>query len=515
MSLLNDAERHFLSGLSELIYCNPFQHRRIELEKELLGPEFAWDTGEVWSRHVQWDEERPNVQWLKQQVEATTSKLRDRLADAADVTEQELLLYEDAALYVLYHRFWQPLQDLIDDPHDGRGQPRRITFWDQFKADFDFFLSVPKRRLPSGYEPAHVLAFFYQIRRAFHHIYHFILGQSKAAARLRAAIWQSIFTHDMRRYRRHLYDRIGDIAVMITGPSGTGKELVARAIALARYIPLTPDRKGFEADYSQSFHALNLSALSPTLIESELFGHRRGAFTGAVDDRIGWFETCGSWGTVFLDEIGDVDLAIQVKMLRVLQTRVFQRLGETGDCRFEGKVITATNRDLPEAIRLGRFRQDFYYRLCSDTIVTPSLREQLDDAPGDLRELVLFLAGRIAGDAAQCVTDEVLWWIEHHLDDRYPWPGNIRELEQCVRNVLIHNEYRPPQQQQQHRKALDSGADGTEAWISAVRTGSLTADQLLRRYCQLVYDQTGSYEQAAVRLKLDRRTVKSKVADQP
>lgn len=107
------------------------------------------------------------------------------------------------------------------------------------------------------------------------------------AARLRAAVWQSIFTRDLERYRRSLYRRMHDISTLIIGPSGTGKELVAQAIGLARYIPFDPEKQAFTQDFTESLHALNLSALSPTLIESELFGHRRGSFTGAVQDRTG------------------------------------------------------------------------------------------------------------------------------------------------------------------------------------------------------------------------------------
>jgi transcriptional regulator with PAS, ATPase and Fis domain len=207
---------------------------------------------------------------------------------------------------------------------------------------------------------------------------------------------------------------------------------------------------------------------------------------------------------VFLDEIGDVDTAIQVKLLRVLQSRTFQRLGETQPRRFEGKVIAATNHDLAEEIKRGSFRSDFYYRLCSDKIVTPSLRDQLDDSPEDLTNLVLFLAGRVAGDAAEEVADEVLKWIGRNLGPDYDWPGNIRELEQCVRNVMIHHSYTPA-------GASEDGADDRGALIASIESGALTAEQLLCEYCRLVYAQTGSYEQAAKRLKLDRRTVKSKV----
>ena len=137
-------------------------------------------------------------------------------------------------------------------------------------------------------DPAHLFALGFQARRAFHHIFRQIFGASLPAARLRARVWRSVFTHNVRRYRTVLYDRMDDIPTLITGESGTGKELVARAIALSRYVPFDARTHAFAADPGAGFWAVNLSALSPTLIESELFGHRRGAFTGAVLDRPGW-----------------------------------------------------------------------------------------------------------------------------------------------------------------------------------------------------------------------------------
>src|SRR5262249_14365870 len=243
--------------------------------------------------------------------------------------------------------------------------------------------------------------------------------------------------------------------------------------------------------------------LSPTLIESELFGHRRGAFTGALEDRAGWLEVCERFGTVFLDEVGDVDPAIQVKLLRVLQTRTFQRLGDTKSRTFHGKIIAATNRDLAHEIQAGRFREDFYYRLCSDIIATPPLAEQLRESPSELRYLVLFLAARIVGqEEAQALADEVTAWIAAHLGPAYPWPGNVRELEQCVRNVLIRGEYRPPA-----RPAPSARGELT----AQLMAGGLTAEELLCRYCTLVYAETGSFQETARRLGLDRRTVRNKV----
>jgi transcriptional regulator with PAS, ATPase and Fis domain len=298
---------------------------------------------------------------------------------------------------------------------------------------------------------------------------------------------------------------MGDVTTLVLGESGTGKELVARAIGMARYIPFDPESRCFAADFASSFHAVNLSALSPTLIESELFGHRKGAFTGALQDRVGWLEACARHGSVFLDEIGELEGPIQVKLLRVLQSRSFQRVGETTDLRFEGKLIAATNRDLPAEIERGAFRADLYYRLCADVVRTPTLREQIADSPDELPGLISVLTRRIVGEEdAEDLTREVVAFVGEHLGDRYPWPGNVRELEQCVRNVLIRGHYSP---------ALipRRGGGDDEDLSELVRAGSLDADELLRRYCTHVYAQTGSYEEAGRRLGLDRRTVKARV----
>jgi transcriptional regulator with GAF, ATPase, and Fis domain len=165
------------------------------------------------------------------------------------------------------------------------------TIFDRFRKDTAAYLNIPGISF-SPEETGHIFACFFQLRRAWQNIFENIIGGSAASVRLRAAVWQSIFTSDMRRYRRALYQRMGDITTLVAGPSGTGKELVARAIGLSRYIPFDPKKKQFTIDFSQCFFPINLSALSPTIIESELFGHKKGSFTGAVADRIGFLELC-------------------------------------------------------------------------------------------------------------------------------------------------------------------------------------------------------------------------------
>ncbi|HEY2586181.1 MAG TPA: sigma 54-interacting transcriptional regulator [Tepidisphaeraceae bacterium] len=496
----SQADLSAAQAISRLLFSNPFLPERIECERAVLGDQFV-DVNAAWNLAQDWEGNRPNIGRLLETAERLAARTRDRLAAGERGSEKEIGLYEDVALYLLYYRVHEPLTRYIKG--EMAKPPQELSAaYAKFAEDVAHFFEIPGLKLSGELDAPHLFALYFQVRRAFHHTFENIVGSSMPAARLRAAIWQSIFTHNMRRYLRVMYDRMSDLTTLITGPSGTGKELVASAIALSRYIPFDARAKSFADSYEALFHPLNLSAMSPTLIESELFGHRRGAFTGALEDRAGWMEVCQPLGTVFLDEIGELDPAIQVKLLRVLQTRTFQRLGDTKTRHFRGKIIAATNRDLPKEMAAGTFRQDFYYRICSDLIATPSLRDQLAEAPGDLRHMILFITRRIAADEAEPLADEVEAWVRKHLGRDYPWPGNFRELEQCVRNILIRHEYRPP----------DLGArDAAGKLAEELDRGALTADELLRKYCTLVYSRTRNLEETARRLKLDRRTVKSKV----
>jgi len=500
MPFLTTQQRAFLSAVSQLAYANPFLPEWVEFEQAVLGDAFV--AGEpVWSQHVR-DPEQPraNVWRIVERLEALAAALRARLREGAQAQAADLILYEDAVLHLLYQRYYRHFFAAAFGPAASQSDPARWRFYNNFLADWRGFFHIDGLRFPTGHDPRHTFACFRQIQCAFEQVFRDIIGSSMPAARLRASIWQSIFTHDIRRYRRTLYARMGEFATLITGPSGTGKELVARAIAQSRYVPFDDRRLAFADDCG--FYPINISALSPTLVESELFGHRRGAFTGAIADRKGWLETCPELGSVFLDELGDLDPAIQVKLLRVIETRTFHPVGDTAGRQFRGKLITATNRDLAALIGKGRFREDLYYRLCSDQVVTPALAEQLADSPAVLRELVFYMSRRVAGEEAEALAREVLDWVGANLPADYAWPGNYRELEQCVKNVLIRRNYQP---------SRPRARNPVEQFALDARAGRLSADVLLTRYVTIVYSRTGSYEETARRLGLDRRTVKAKV----
>lgn len=205
--------------------------------------------------------------------------------------------------------------------------------------------------------------------------------------------------------------------VMITGESGTGKEMIAHSVhALS-------GRQG-------SFVAVHCAALPPTLLESELFGHEKGSFTGATEQKKGRFELADG-GTLFLDEIGEIDQSVQVKILRALETRSFERVGGTQSVVTDTRVITATNRDLKTMVSEGKFREDLYFRLFVVAINLPPLRERQEDIPMLVKHF-LDEFSRENNKGEMSISEEAL-----DVLCRYAWPGNIRELRNCVERMVV------------------------------------------------------------------------------
>jgi len=209
-----------------------------------------------------------------------------------------------------------------------------------------------------------------------------------------------------------------DATVLIEGETGTGKELIAHAIH-------TQSRRG-----NRPFVKLNCAAIPLGLLESELFGHEKGAFTGAVGQKIGRFEAANG-GTLFLDEIGDIPLELQAKLLRVLQEQEFERLGSTYTHRVDVRVVAATNQDLARLVAEKKFRMDLYYRLNVFPIAVPPLRQRLEDIPMLVAHFVNKYAERMA-KRIETITSDALEALV-----RYPWPGNIRELQNLIERAVI------------------------------------------------------------------------------
>jgi len=288
-----------------------------------------------------------------------------------------------------------------------------------------------------------------------------------------------------------LIERVSDgkSTVLIQGRSGTGKELVAKAI---HYNGPRKDKP---------FMAVNCSAIPETLLESELFGHVKGAFTGTVTTKTGLFEEADG-GTLFLDEIGDLSLSMQVKLLRVLQEREIKPVGGTESKKIDIRLITATHQDLAEKIRQGTFREDLYYRLNVINIIIPPLKDRPEDIPLLARHF-LNLYAKENNRSGMTVSREVL---EAFIN--YPWTGNVRELENIIERAVIlckGNEITledlPPHFLKESRESLEK-----------TDLSSLSLDEVEKEHIQRVLESVGGHKmKAAEILKIDRRTLYRKL----
>jgi DNA-binding NtrC family response regulator len=313
-----------------------------------------------------------------------------------------------------------------------------------------------------------------------------------------------------------LIEQVADLetTILITGESGTGKELVMEAI----------HARGKRC--SGPLIRVNCSALPESLLESELFGHVKGAFSGAVTDRIGRFQAANR-GTIFLDEIGDISPSIQLKLLRVLERKEFERVGESKTCHTDVRIIAATHVNLMEKVRKGEFREDFYYRLGVMTIYVPSLRERKEDIP--------MLTDHFYHMFSKCFNKRFLGISKDVLDIfmRYPWHGNIRELKYVMERAtilcpggMITPAYLPSElsnlagfageiAQDQHIDLNRSASESTTGSVPLARPVSKLADSDSERekILRILRETDGNKAKSARILGISRSTLYRKLHD--
>ena len=264
MSHFANPEKKFVVVLGRIIDCNPFLPERVALEKQALGSNFL-DRDANWNLDPTIYRRSENVIRIAEKADVLITSKRKARSSNQPWSSEEDQLFADLVDYVMFSRLAEDFSDFID------GAWSRVSkVYERFKADL---AEVQPEQLEShgNRSPHHLFAIYFQLYRAFRNIFDHLIGNSAPIIQLRAEVWKSIFTHDVRRYREHLYARMCDFSTLITGPSGSGKELVARAVGLSSYIPYSEERGQFELTPANMFVPINLSALSPTLIESELF----------------------------------------------------------------------------------------------------------------------------------------------------------------------------------------------------------------------------------------------------
>jgi DNA-binding NtrC family response regulator len=478
---LTAAEREFFALVAEAAFANPFSDARAEIDLKITGAR----------RHL------TPAERLELLIPTVRGRLRgfesSGRAHVQAYAGEDHELVETVFLFDTYYRCHLDLDRLIAEQERAGDEPCRVEFAPQVLA----------RLRELGFresEACRHFALLYQLRRAYYFIAGGLLGKSRSMKDLRLHLWNNVVTHSIRRYARHLLGRMEDFSTLLLGETGAGKGAAAAAIGRSGWIPVDSQKQRFVESFTKAFVAINLSQYAEALIESELFGHRKGAFTGAVEGHEGVFARCSPHGAIFLDEIGEVSVPVQIKLLQVLQDRVFHPVGSHERRRFHGRVVAATNRPLDDLRQEGGFRRDFYYRLCSDVVAVPPLRVRLAEEPAELEALVGHLVSRLAGESSPDLAEHVIAVIRRSVPAGYAWPGNVRELEQCVRRILITDRY--------DADLGESALDARASLREAMSTGALTVEELLVAYCALLRERHGSYSDAARKAGIDRRTVR-------
>ena len=340
-------------------------------------------------------------------------------------------------------------------------------------------------------------AYFFKFAERFIFIYYYIVGENNEVNQCRKQLWNSIFTHDLKQYVDGLYKKMEDFSTLILGETGTGKGLAAAAMGQSGYIPFNPQLEQFEVSFTRSFYSVNLSEIPESLLESELFGYSKGAFTGADTNRDGILNQTTKYGAIFLDEIGDTSIQTQIKLLKVLQERTFTPVGSHEKQTFNGRIIAATHQPLNELMKRGEFREDFYYRLSSDVIILPSLKAQWQSNPNDMANLVSHAIKKVLGYHCKNTLEKTVKQIQA-LPPDYSWPGNVRELEQCIRRILIKGNYTPMAKQNNNP-------------IEALIKSKQSVEQMTISYCKALFKSNHNYQGVAKITGLDWRTVKKYV----
>ncbi len=480
---LTEDEFRFCTDVSSVVQSNPFEEYYFRKQREVVGVSDSVDRLRV-------------VLSMSSRLSHFSAKLKhEKRSNMHHYSPKEQAILVPTLLFDIFHRFVEQMDSFILQQIEVGERSLRMPFKEQLYKEFcDFGFQ--------HHETLLYIAMIFQMRRAFYFIDRNMPGNSPSICRLRKDLWNAVFTNNLSSYKEFLLGKMEDFSTLILGETGTGKGTAALAIGRSGFIPFDYNKGIFVESFQSAFVPINLSEFPETLLESELFGHAKGAFTGAVATREGIFGRCSSHGSIFLDEIGDISLPVQVKLLRVIQERNYRSVGSFADKSFGGRVIAATHQNIETLLYEGQFRDDLYYRLCSNTITIPTLQERLQEDPQELERLIKHLVIRIVGKGFTASPEEIAKAIRSSLGEEYGWKGNIRELEQVIRRYMLTGSCDIT------RPAAPLKKGSLE---ESIRKGDLSLDDIRSIYCQMLYDQYGSWEKVARIGGIDRRTVKKLV----
>ncbi len=496
-----------LEAITDIGETNPFGVARPVKENQFLETDHPVDPLHRDSFPIRAQVTKELLVSLEEALDEIAPSIRE---NRKGYNQSQKELYRNGVWFWIYHQHLEDLDEHLETLRLAPDEEAKISneIYTRFRDNLGRFLLLQDDRsniqdslAANSRDVAELFGFCFQLRRGLHGIVDRIIGSSAAVIELRSAIWEAIFTRRLVWSFQYLKDRMANFSTLILGDSGTGKDMVAEIIGGSQFIPFNTEKHQFEINPFRAYRAVNLSALTPTLIESELFGHVKGAFTGAASPRKGHLELCSPYGALFLDEIGDLSPEIQVKLLRVLQSREFYPLGGERLLHFQGRILSATNRDIDEIIGSGQMREDFLYRIGANVIRVPSLDQRFTDNPKEAEILLGYILERILGLQDAGVFKEIRDRIRTLVAEEYSWPGNVREFEQCIRSLLVSSEFHP-------LVKVETKVSEFDSLFRRMETGEASLDEVLQRYCLRVLEQTGTYQKAGEQLGVDWRTIK-------
>ncbi|MBE0501228.1 MAG: sigma 54-interacting transcriptional regulator [Desulfuromonadales bacterium] len=418
---LSDADRRYLAHVSHLAFGNPFGETGRSVRKALSKEMSPGDDALCDRVHAH----------LHDRLERLKQK-QDNLISA--YAEQDRLLLHHAVLFDCLHNARKAFDTLIAEQLQKGGQVCKVAFGTNL-------LDLLTRSGMARSVALHYLAIYYQTRRARYFLKTTLIGHGASMERLRHDLWNSIFTYDFSIYERFLWDRVRELSTLFVGANGSGKKTAAAAVSYCSYIPYIEKSETFAESFVNCFIPVKVAQYSGLQLESALFGHKKMAYAEALENYQGAFSRCSPFGTIFLNNICEVPFPVQARLEEVVQEHLFTPVGDQIRQNFSGRLMASAPGKIASIRSEGRLRDTLYFSLGVNTISIPSLQHRLQEDPSDLELLIVHILRKYTGQSSAQLLGPVIERMHEHVGVGYAWPGNLLELEQIVKRILMVSHY--------------------------------------------------------------------------
>lgn len=418
---LTTTERNFLSRIQKIVFNNPYSEGCRQACREFSNGKIS-----------QPDE-------ILGSAASQTDQLLGRLKGEAGLGlvqygEDDRWLLHHGVLFICYHRFSRSLDKLIEEQFRQAGRNVKVPFAGEA-------IGIMTRAGMSAEIAQRCFGFFYQLRRARYFLDKTLIGDCPSVVSLRHDLWNTIFTHDFTLYEQFLWESVKTVSTVFVGETGSGKETAARAVACSGFVPFEEKTMTFVEPFTDFFRHVRLAQHSGVRLESELFGHQKGAYSEAVENYQGVLSRCSPYGVIYLDDILQMPEPVQAKLASVLHNRTFTAVGSHSQQTFAGRVMASSRQSSKQLLASGQLREDVFYQLCVNEIYIPPLRQRFKEVPAEFELMIRHVLRQFTGQESDILVGRVVDSMHDHVRPGYEWPGNFSEVEQIVKKILLVKNY--------------------------------------------------------------------------